>query len=269
MVFRSRTGSARRAAFVAGFCLISFVPATPICPTARAHDADQKSEVEAPLRRCGLGAAFHGGRRKKLVENLRAQAESSLLLVRGLPVTRDYTRFQQDKTFWYLTGIESPNATLVVDVRSGAETLFLPQRNTAKERWEGELWDSTDAWVKEISGFTDVRPSNELFPVLKEMSAGKVVWISKEPWVALSGCWDRALPHDRSIERDPLDGRTSRESALEENLREKLHVEVRDCAPILAEMRRIKTGEEIDALRHAGRIGSLAMIEAIRSSRPG
>ncbi len=238
--------------------------------TAPAQRGAPSAEVEAQPRKCGLGSSFHAGRRKKLVEALRAESQTGLVLVRGLPTTRAYERFQQDKTFWYLTGVDSPNAALLLDVKSGAETLFLPARNTRLERWEGEVWDAEDAWVKELTGFTDVRPANELLQVLKEDAAeAQVVWISKAPWVALSGCVDRARPHDKLIESDPLDGRTSREDALEENLRQKLEVDVRDCAPILAEMRRIKTPEEIEAMRRASRIGALAMAEAIRSSKPG
>jgi Xaa-Pro aminopeptidase len=192
------------------------------------------------------------------------------VLVRGLPPTRDYTRFAQDKTFWYLTGIESPSASLLVDVESGATTLFLPKRSKMKEMWEGEVWDVEDEWVRELTGITELRTSDELFDVLrKETATKKLVWISKAPWVGLSGCWDRARPHDRAITKDPLDGRKSREDALEQSLVEKLDVEVRDCAPILAEMRRVKTEAELVAMRRASEIGARAMIEAIRSSRAG
>lgn len=221
-------------------------------------------------RACGLGAAFHADRRARLKQELRAQTENGLVLVRGLPPTRDYVRFRQDKTFWYLTGVESPNAALLLDLATGRETLFLPARNARLERWEGEVWDCEDEWVKPLTGFADVRSTDELVPALKAaVRPETVVWISKEPWVTLSGCWDRAAPYDRAIERDPLDGRASRESALEENLRELLGVDVRDCAPVLSEMRRVKRPEEIAALRRAGQVGARAMAEAIRSTRPG
>ncbi len=241
----------------------------PPIPVGAPRDASV-AQPDAPVHECGLGATFHSGRRKKLVEALRAISPTGLVLVRGLPATRTYTRFSQDKTFWYLSGVESPDAALVIDVKSGAETLFLPPRSARSERWEGEQWDAQDAWVKDVTGFTDVRPANELVPMLKEAApAAKVVWISKEPWIELSGCADRASENDKSILKDPLDGRLSREDALELNLQQKLDVDVRDCAPMLAEMRRVKTPEEIAALRSAGRIGALAMEEAVRCSRPG
>jgi Xaa-Pro aminopeptidase len=264
------TASAQAAASQSGSNSVAPVPSGgPTTPVGAPRDASI-AQPDAQVHECGLGAAFHAGRRKKLVEALRAISPTGLVLVRGLPATREYTRFTQDKTFWYLTGVESPDAALVVDVKSGAETLFLPPRSAASERWEGELWDAQDAWVKDVTGFTDVRPTNELVPMLKETApAAKVVWISKEPWIELSGCADRARENDKTILQDPLDGRLSREDALELNLRQKVDVDVRDCAPVLAEMRRVKTPEEISALRSAGRIGALAMEEAVRCSRPG
>jgi len=217
-------------------------------------------------RKCGLGSAFHSGRRAAL----RAKLEDGLVLVRGLPPTRDYTVFRQDKTFWYLTGVESPNAALLMDAKTGEEIFFLPKPNKMGEVWEGELWDTGDEWVKEVTGFRDLRPIGDLAAVLKEkMASSSVVWTSSEPHVELAGCFDRARPYDRQIEKDPLDGRKSREEALAENLREDFGAEVKDMREILDEMRRVKTVEEIDAIRRASQAGSIAMAEAIRSTRPG
>ena len=64
---------------------------------------------------CGLWAEFHAGRRAALAEAVG----EGVLVFRGQPDTRAYRRFQQDKTFWWLTGIESPNAALVMDTRTG------------------------------------------------------------------------------------------------------------------------------------------------------
>jgi Xaa-Pro aminopeptidase len=243
-----------------------------LAPTSRALAQSEPAAKAAPAarsdggRKCGLGAAFHGGRRQALL----AKLEHGVVLVRGLPTTREYTRFSQDKTFWYLTGVESPNVSLLMDAKSGKQILFLPQADASAELWEGEIWDASDAWIGELTGFKDIRPSNELMSVLKEWTATeKTVWISKEPHVELSGCHDRALPFDRRREKDPLDGRPSREDALEDGLKEKVQVEVKDMSPVMAEMRRVKMPEEIDAMRRAGRAGALAMVEAMHATKPG
>jgi len=44
---------------------------------------------------------------------------------------------------------------------------------------------------------------------------------------------------------------------------------VKDCSPALDELRRVKTQEEVAAMRRAGEAGAKAMVEAIKSSSPG
>ncbi|HUR27575.1 MAG TPA: aminopeptidase P N-terminal domain-containing protein [Planctomycetota bacterium] len=216
--------------------------------------------------KCGLGKEFHAGRRALLAKQL----ETGLVLVRGLPDTRDYVAFRQDKTFWYLTGVESPDAALLMDLDTHKEMLFLPSKSAGNESWEGEKWDSEDAWVAGLSGFNDVRSGKELTAVLKELiPEGRTVWISKEPYVGLSGCADRAVPYDRQIANDPLDGRASRENKLAENLKTKFKADVKDMQKTLAQMRFVKTPEELAALEQGGRIGAMAMVEAMRSTAPG
>ncbi|MFN0244904.1 MAG: aminopeptidase P N-terminal domain-containing protein [Planctomycetota bacterium] len=233
---------------------------------ASLQDTAKRSALPAQLERCGLGKSFHAGRRAALCEKLK----TGVLVVRGMPETRDYARFEQDKTFWYLTGIDSPNATIVVDVASKKEMLFLPKANAMLESWDGEMMDASDAWVRDVTGIADVRAASELVDVLKELAAkASPVWISKHPHVQLGGCFDRAGPHDSRIKNDPLDGRLSREAAFESKLKELLKIDVKDCAPMLTELRRIKTPEEIDAMRRASQVGAAAMSEAIRSTQPG
>ena len=215
---------------------------------------------------CGLGASFHSGRRTALREKLG----EGVVVVRGLPDTRDYTRFHQDKVFWYLTGIESPNAAFAMDCASGREVLFVPEKNPMGEQWEGEMWDVGDGWAKELTGFAEVRSNKDLEQVLGEMvAASPKLWISMHPHIALSGCFDRAQPDDYRRKKDPFDGRLSREQAFKEALHAKYEIEPKDLSPKLSELRRVKTTEEIAAMRRASLSGALAMAEAIRSTHAG
>ena len=227
-----------------------------------------KQDVGAPPSGvvCGLGAEFHAGRRAALAESVG----EGVLIFRGQPDTRAYLRFQQDKTFWWLTGIESPNVALVIDTRTGEEVLFLPKQNLGSERWEGEKWDVGDEWVAGLTGFSDIRQDTKLVSFLKERLADKpTVWISKEPHVELAGCYDRAAPYDSKRKRDPLDGRVSREQALEDKLIDRYEVEVKDCQRQIADLRKVKTAEEIEAMRIANDVGVSAMIEGMRATKPG
>lgn len=215
---------------------------------------------------CGLGKDFHVGRRKALCAGLK----NGIVLVRGLPEPRDYRRFTQDKVFWYLTGIESSGATAIIDVATARTTLFLPARNTMKESWDGEIWDASDDWVKVLTGVDEIKKSSQLVKTLETLTAqDKTIWVSTEPYVALTGCFDQAAEADDAQAKDPLDGRKSREDQLSAQLRELFEADVKDFSPVLDEMRRVKTTEEIAAMRRAGRSGALAMAEAMRSTRPG
>ena len=219
---------------------------------------------------CGLGKAFHAGRRERLAEELA----DGVLIVRGLHEVRDYRAFHQDKTFWYLTGVASQGASLLMDVESGREILFLPEatrRLRATEGWNGEIWDTGDEWVSELTGIAEVRAADELPATLEELAgADRVVWTSLHPEIGLTGGFDQAVMGDAAIERDPLDGRLPREKALWENLVERFGEErVKDCSPVLDAMRLVKTEEELAAMRRAARSGALAMSEAMRSTRPG
>src|SRR5262245_9617152 len=215
---------------------------------------------------CGLGKEFHAGRRAELMK----RAGDELMVFRGLAGPRENLAFRQDKNFWYLTGVESPNAALVLDGKSKKEILFLPQQNLGQEGWDGELWDSKDGWVKELTGFEDVRSNDELVPTLEKLLDGrKKIGTNLGASIVLAGSADAAGPFDRDQENDALDGRTSREKALAKKLEEKLGVTVFDVNPTLVDMRLVKTREEIDAMKRAARAGALAHIEAMRSTRPG
>ncbi len=219
------------------------------------------------LERCGLGKDFHAGRRKALA----AELKTGVLVLRGLPASRAYTRFSQDKTFWYYTGVESADAALVVDLASGREILFLPPRAAMLEGWDGELWDVRDAWVPELTGIAEIRATPKLDSTLAELipAADNLVWTSLAPHITLTSATDRAVQYDRTVEADAFDGRSSREAAFAASLRSRFGAEVKDITFPTNKLRRIKTAEELAAMQQAATAGALAMAEAMRSTRQG
>ena len=234
-------------------------PAAPVQNLSRAADGE-------PV--CGLGKEFHGSRRSAL----RAALGEGVLVVRGLPDTRDYLTFRQDKNFWWLTGVESPNVAFAMDLDSGREVLFVAKPSAFRERWEGEIWDSDDEWVMELTGIGEVRPVDELLEVVAEMlgeNTQRPLYTNLGANITLAGAYDRAGPYDRRQAKDPLDGRTSRELAFAAHLQERFGREVQDCLPAIVALRISKTPAEVAALGRAARAGALAMQEAMRSCRPG
>jgi Xaa-Pro aminopeptidase len=218
---------------------------------------------------CGLGKEFHAGRRKALRESLAEQG-GGVFVLRGLPAPRDYRPFSQDKMFWYLTGVESPGVAVVIDAASEREILLLPPHDPIGEVWNGQRWDVGDEWVRELSGFAEIRGVKDLVAVAAELAGdGGAVWTSLQPHVGLTSAYDSARGFDREQERDKLDGRVSREKAFQAALAAELGRDVKDASDALNALRFVKQPEEIAAIRRASRAGGLAIAEAMRSTRPG
>jgi Xaa-Pro aminopeptidase len=231
-------------------------PATPLAAVTRSPDGK-------PV--CGLGRAFHEGRRQALFEAIG----DSVFIIRGMEAPRDYLKFYQEKNFWYLTGVDSPGAALVMDGRTDQTTLFLPRHDAFKEQWDGEIWDLDDAWIPELTGFSNVMADDDFEDFLSEVLADKPkVQMVKGPWIGLAGGTDMALPHQRKMSNDPFDGRPSREARFEEELINRFEVECVDATRTLSKLRIIKQPEEIEAMKRAARVGAAAIAEGIRNTEP-
>src|SRR5207249_4473419 len=74
-----------------------------------------------------------------------AIGKSAVAILQGAPTPLGYTRFRQSNDFYYLCGIEVPNAYLVLDGASRKATLYLPHRNDGRERGEGKMLSAEDA----------------------------------------------------------------------------------------------------------------------------
>jgi Xaa-Pro aminopeptidase len=215
---------------------------------------------------CGLGREFHAGRRQAL----REAVGTGWILLRGLPPPRSYEQFHQDKTFWYFTGISSPNVALLMNAETGEEILFLPPRDEVAERWEGPGWDTEDEFVTELSGCSTVLPITTLVDELRaRVTPDTSLHIYRRPWVIQGGAADIASAHLQHQVNDPLDGRPSREDALAERLQELTGVEPHDISRSVAQLRLIKQPEELVAMRRAAQAGAQAMAAAIASTESG
>jgi len=70
----------------------------------------------------------------------------------------DVGTFRQTPDFFYLTGVELPNAMLVIRPKEGFEALFLPPRDPDVERWTGPKWGPGDEAANAL-GFDEVLSS--------------------------------------------------------------------------------------------------------------
>src|SRR3982751_2604798 len=90
-------------------------------------------------------------RRAKLFEKIG----EGVAVLQGATETASYEKFRQSNQFYYLTGVATPRAMLVVDGRDKSSTLFLLPANDAMERSEGPLL-SAGAAAEQLTGIEHV-----------------------------------------------------------------------------------------------------------------
>src|ERR687891_535155 len=88
---------------------------------------------------------------------------SAVAVVQGMPQTEGYTLPRQHNSFYYLSGIETPGAYLLLDGRTRKVTIYLPARNPRLEAAEGRVLSADEVeLVKRLSGADEVKPVREM-----------------------------------------------------------------------------------------------------------
>jgi Xaa-Pro aminopeptidase len=70
----------------------------------------------------------------------------------------DIGSYRQGSNFFYLSGVELPNAVIVLRPGDGGDLLFLPPRNPNVEKWTGPKWGPGEE-AAEVFGFDEVLSS--------------------------------------------------------------------------------------------------------------
>ncbi|HOC42182.1 MAG TPA: Xaa-Pro peptidase family protein [Thermoanaerobaculales bacterium] len=177
----------------------------------------------------------------------------------------DVGTFRQSPDFFYLTGVELPNAVLVLRPEERAEYLFLPPRNEAVERWTGPKWGPGDEAAERL-GFDAVLsrdPSEVVLDARRRPVPGfegrLMGWLSGPGallWTQLPGVATAA----------PLPSTHRYLAALRERLPS---FEARDIGDHLAGLRMVKDPGEIALMRKAVSATVEAHRRAARAIRPG
>lgn len=193
-------------------------------------------------------------------------------LVQGASGAHSSTRFRQSNEFYYLTGVETPNAYLLLDGRQRRATLYLPARLPDREATDGRVLSADDAeLVLRLTGMDAVAAVGELAEhVGRRLPAGTTIYTLLSPAEGHSESRGGILRAIADQASDPWDGRPSREGHFASLLRQRFpFFEIRDLTPIIDELRLLKSPAEIAMIRRAGRMSGEALMEAVRSTLPG
>jgi len=178
--------------------------------------------------------------------------------------------FRQGHDFGYLTGVEVPNAYLVIDGLRRQSVLFF---TIGEKEAEGEgLPLELVREPSTVTGIDRVLPAEQFGTFLAGLAQRTAVIYTmfKPEELGPENSNEKFNVLQRTMTTNPWDGRLTRELQFVRLLRDRFpQVEVRDCAPFVWDLRKVKTPAELDVLRRAGRVGVEAHNEVIRSTRPG
>lgn len=210
-------------------------------------------------------------RRSKVFDAIGSQA---IAVVQGAPGVDGFRVFRQSNEFYYLSGLESPHAYLVLDGRSRKTTLYLTPRNPDLERSTGTVWSAEDeVELKRLTGVDDVAPvelmSRQTFNTMLR-DPRPVLYVPFSPAEGEAQSRDEMLAHQAGVAGDPWDGRPSREAHFLRLLQDRYpSLERRNLTPILDTLRQTKSPRELALIKEASELAGLGILEAMKSTRPG
>jgi len=201
-------------------------------------------------------------RRAKVFEKIGTEA---VALLQGAPVVRGFGVPRQNNEFFYLCGIEVPQAYLLLDGRSGKTAVYLP--SLSRRRRSGPTASEYALSVKKQTGIDAVYGIESLLGHLENVS---------ELYTLLGS---RRAKRDPRSEMAAIDRREAVNLLSRGPLGEGRFVdliqssfpklEIRSLSPIIGSLRIIKSPAEIKLMRRAGKLSALAVIEAMRSTEVG
>ena len=214
------------------------------------------------------GAAELRDRRARIADAVGAGA---VALIPAAPFPSRSTRFRQTNEFFYATGLEVPGAYVLVDGTDARTTVYLPHRDEHRERSDGPgLWAEDAELVRDRSGAEEVKAVEDLPAELaRRLFRGRIA--VHTPFAPAEGereSRDVLLGGTAAALADPLrtGGATGVCAALGTHYPS---ADLVDLTPVLDELRLIKSESELAAMREAGRLTGVAVIEAMRSTAPG
>jgi len=204
-------------------------------------------------------------RRAKVFE----QIGDGVAILQGAELPEGFIKFRQDNNFFYLTGVEVPNATLMLDGKTKTATLFVPDRMSGDIKQEA--WITPGGKDAALYKMTRIVSNTNFTAVLNRYATtNQPFYILTSPEETHEMSRDRCAAHRISQMNDPWDGRMPKEINFINKIKERFPLTaVKDLTPVLDMMRWIKDEKEIAVIRECGRIGALGFDEAMRVTRPG
>ena len=187
----------------------------------------------------------------------------------GAELPEAYVKFRQDNNFYYLSGVETPDALLIIDGNDRTSRLIVPEYTPGDIKDEARIEVGTEAAT--LYKVDKVSSKSNLSAILDQTLAGeRSVYLYMGPEEVAGMSPDRSKMLRSKRLNDPWDGRIPRETNFANILKNRYPMTtVKDISPVLHVMRWVKDAKEIAVLRECGKIGALGFNEAMKVTRPG
>lgn len=202
-------------------------------------------------------------RRQKLMD----QIPDGILIIRGTTMPPGSVQFYQNNDLIYFAGVEIPDVILLIDGVERESFLFM----TVEEEFaRSEGFDIN--LVKDpagVSGIENIFPVGEFATVLgKKLAEIKIVYAPFAPEELMAEVSrEKRNMLRRTMTEDEWDGRVSRNMQFIHKLIDRFPgVVMKDCSPIIWDLRKIKSSAEIEIMREAARIGVAAHKALMKAS---
>lgn len=211
-------------------------------------------------------------RRSKIFNKI---GNNSIALIQGGASVAGFKVFRQNNTFYYLSGIEEGHAYLLLNGKNRKTTLYLPRREENREKSQGKILSFDDAdLIKKLTGIDNVKSLDKIGSDLVGSGLIKgsnpILYTPFSPAEKGNDSRDEILFGHARAAADPWDSSTTRESQFINLIIKRFpEFKIKNLSPLLDSMRLIKSPEEIKVIRKATEIAGLAIIEAMKSTKPG
>jgi Xaa-Pro aminopeptidase len=210
--------------------------------------------------------AEYAARRSRLMDRI----PDGVAVLLGAATPAGDREFRQGHDFSYFTGVEIPDAYLIIDgVRR--ESLLFFTIGIEEAEGEGIPLDLVRD-PKVVTGIEKVFPAEQFGALLANLGQrSRILYTMFKPEeLGPENANEKFNALQRTMTLDPWDGRLTRELQFVRNLRDRFpQVDVRDCSALVWDLRKVKTPAEIEVLRRAAWIGVNAHNALIQSTRPG
>ncbi|MEQ9308268.1 MAG: aminopeptidase P family protein [Balneolaceae bacterium] len=184
---------------------------------------------------------MHHLHREKLF-SLFDDNQSGVVFIQGAETMYRYKTdyefpFRQESNFWYLTGANEADCSLILDLRKEEYHLFIPKRDAQYAVWHGYV--KTKEQYQEQYNPDHLHYQNDILHVLNKIKPETVYCLTDE------------------------------QAEFIEDLDRGFNVETEALVDALTFCRVLKTDWELDQMREACRVNDLAYMEVMKSIKPG